>query len=162
MANTFSVPRNFKNKNSIKIDFENVALDRGNSVFYTSSNIDSFLFDEQANGSFILTSDITMLLNQKRLDRASAESILSHFDSLAPQSDALKELRSKLSDNDLLKMIKSRYIQSPSELLAYSEHMLREYNQLGKEAQELIDAQDSVDPTRIMETVEPQKTVEPN
>lgn len=161
MANTFSSPRNFKNKNSIKNDPDNILLDRGNSQFYTPSNIDSFLFDEQANGSFILTSDITMLLNQKRLDRASAESILSHFDSLAPQSDALKELRSKLSDNDLLKMIKSRYIQSPSELLSYSEHMLLEYDQLSREAQELIDAQDPIDPTKIMDP-EPQKTVEPN
>lgn len=156
---TFGAKRNCSKKQSI----ERFGLnDRIHSVFYAPSPVDDFLFEENANGSYNLTSDIQMLLNQKRLDKLTLESLIAHFDTVSQKSDLLRELRSKLSDQDLVKLVKSRYIQTPSELMAYSECLLSEYSRLSREAQELIDAQDSADPTKIMDTVEPQKTVEPN
>ena len=69
--------------------------------------------------------DIYMLFNQMRLvgSGVGADTIKAWLDTLTPKSDALSQLRKKCSDDDLMSVIKSRYIQSPSELLAWSEYL---------------------------------------
>lgn len=97
------------------------------SAFYQPSPIDAMLIQEVDNGdgtvSHRLTSDIHMLFNQKRLDRLSRESLLNHFQQMADTDTSFAALKSKLSDDDLISVVKSRYIQSPSELLAYSRYL---------------------------------------
>lgn len=111
-------------------------LDKGNldlnfSAFYVPTPVDDFTFekvtDPGCDDSITLTSDVAMLFNQQRLDRCSKDSLLEYFNSLSRTSSALSELRSKLSDDQLISIVKSRYIQSPSELLAYSESLVHEY-----------------------------------
>lgn len=111
-------------------------LERGNmdyefSAFYVPSPVDEFSFEKvSVPGSDVsntLTSDITMLFNQQRLDRCSKEALIQYFDSVARTSSDFSALRSKLSDDQLISIVKSRYLQSPSELLAYSESLVREY-----------------------------------
>jgi hypothetical protein len=65
-----------------------------------------------------------MLFNQERLDKMSAEAVVNHFNSLSVRNDSLAKLRAKLSDDELVSIVKSRYIQSPSELLSYSEYLV--------------------------------------
>ena len=97
------------------------------SAFYQPSPIDSMLIHEVDNGdgtvSHRLTSDIYMLFNQKRLDRLSRESLLNHFQQMAETAPSFAALKTKLSDDDLISVVKSRFIQSPSELLAYSRYL---------------------------------------
>lgn len=111
-------------------------LERGNldlnfSAFYVPTPVDEFTFEKVicpgCDESISITSDVAMLFNQQRLDRCSKDLLLDYFDSLSRSSSALSELRSKLNDDQLISIVKSRYIQSPSELLAYSERLVHDY-----------------------------------
>lgn len=112
------------------------------SAFRAPSMIDSFMFQKHksvADGvdSIRVTSDIYMLFNQQRLDRMTREALINHFDNMQVQSPALKTLRSKLSDDQLISLVKSRYIQQPSELLQWSMYL----NSLADEQIQTIAAQ---------------------
>ena len=91
------------------------------SEFREKSPVDEFLIQKTENGgvpSVRLTSDIYMLFNQKRLDRMSLKSLTDYFESLSIKEPEFSALRSKLGDEQLISFVKSRYIQSPSELMS--------------------------------------------
>ena len=91
---------------------------------YKSCVADLFTQEVDENdGSVCITSAVSMLLNQKRLDKMSEAAILQEISEQARFSDALATLRSKCTDEQLISLVKSRYIQSPSELLSWSEHI---------------------------------------
>lgn len=97
------------------------------SEFIEKSPVDQFLSQEiEVNGvpSVRLTSDIYMLFNQQRLDRLSRESLLSHFESMSVNEPKFGDLRAKLGDDQLISFVKSRFIQSPSELMAWSQYLM--------------------------------------
>ncbi len=97
------------------------------SEFRESSPVDQFMFQEievDGKSSIRLTSDIYMLFNQQRLDRMSRESLLSYFDSIQVREPRFTEIRSKLGDEQLMSFVKSRFIQSPSELMAWSQYLM--------------------------------------
>lgn len=97
------------------------------SDFREESPVDQFLRQEiEVNGvpSVRLTSDIYMLFNQRRLDKLSRESLLSHFESMSVNEPKFGDLRAKLGDDQLIKFVKSRFIQSPSELMAWSQYLM--------------------------------------
>lgn len=109
--------------------------------FYVASLVDNFLNESHADGSVTITSDITMLFNQQRLDKMSAQALVSHFDSMQQKNDSLRQLRSKLSDEQLASLVKSRYIQSPSELMAYSTYLVSEMSRLDGDVKQLMQQQ---------------------
>lgn len=97
------------------------------SEFKEETPVDQFLQQEiEVNGvkSIRLTSDIYMLFNQQRLDRLSRESLLSYFESMLVNEPKFGDLRSKLGDDQLISFVKSRFIQSPSELMAWSSYLM--------------------------------------
>lgn len=97
------------------------------SEFRQESPVDQFLFEEfEFDGvkSVRLTSDIYMLFNQQRLDRLSRESLLSHFESMSVNEPKFGDFRAKLGDDQLISFVKSRFIQSPSELMAWSQYLM--------------------------------------
>lgn len=97
------------------------------SEFLENSPVNEFCFERlEVNGNEVvtLTSDIYMLFNQQRLDRMSRERLVAYFDSLSVNEPKMCELRSKLSDDQLCSFVKSRFIQSPSELMAWSQYLM--------------------------------------
>lgn len=86
--------------------------------------------------------DVYLLLNQKRLDKMSLDVFSSYLDSIQDISsgDGLSSIRSNLSDADLLKFVKSRYIQSRTELLAWSQYLTSQAAQLGQDIKEYINS----------------------
>lgn len=97
------------------------------SEFRQESPVDQFLFEElEIDGvkGVRLTSDICMLFNQQRLDRLSRESLLSHFESMSVNEPKFGDLRAKLGDDQLISFVKSRFIQSPSELMAWGQYLM--------------------------------------
>lgn len=112
-------------------NLEKGVMDLEFSAFYVPTPVDEFTFEKVSvpgsDESVTLTSDITMLFNQQRLDRCSRDALIQYFDSMARTSSDFSALRSKLSDDQLMSIVKSRYLQSPSELLAYSESLVHEY-----------------------------------
>lgn len=104
------------------------AVDISHSNLCASPLFEDLLTEENtsANGdvsSVRVCNDISLLFNQQRLESLGREGIEQFLDSLTPKSPSLASLRSKISDADLLKVCKSRYIQSPSELLAWSSYL---------------------------------------
>ena len=97
------------------------------SEFREVSPVDQFMrqeFERDGVKSVRLTSDICMLFNQQRLDRLSRESLLSHFESISVNEPRFGDLRAKLGDDQLISFVKSRFIQSPSELMAWSQYLM--------------------------------------
>ena len=97
------------------------------SEFIEESPVNEFMFQETEHDgvkSVTLTSDIYMLFNQQRLDRMSRERLIAYFDQLSVRDTQMSELRSKLTDDQLCSFVKSRYIQSRSELMAWSQYLM--------------------------------------
>lgn len=98
----------------------------------TLSPVSNFTREVVGNGTknptVYLRSDIYMLFNQQRLDKMTQQALLQHFDTIAQSNSSFSALRSKMSDDQLISFVKSRYIQTPSELLSWSNYLLHEYN----------------------------------
>ena len=74
--------------------------------------------------SIRLTSDIYMLFNQRRLDKLTRTQLVEYFDSLSVSEPKMSELRKKMTDDQLCSFVKSRFIQTPSELMAWSQYLM--------------------------------------
>lgn len=125
------------------------------SEFLENSPVNEFCFERlDKNGTEVvtLTSDIYMLFNQQRLDRMSKDRLLSYFENLSVSEPKMHELRSKLSDEQLCSFVKSRFIQSPSELMAWSQYLMSSQDEMiaaaAAEKQAEQPAPYQVDPTQ--------------
>lgn len=84
------------------------------------------LTQDNGDGSFVYVSDVSLLFNQQRLDRMSLQALQAKFDEQVNAGNiGLSELRKHISDADLQKFIKSRYIQSLSELQQWTNYLAR-------------------------------------
>lgn len=103
------------------------------SEFLENSPVNEFCFERlEVNGNEVvtLTSDIYMLFNQQRLDRMSKDRLLAYFENLSVTDPKMSELRSKLSDDQLCSFVKSRFIQSPSELMTWSQYLMSSQDEM--------------------------------
>lgn len=109
------------------------------------SVVDEFYFDktfnEDGTESFSVVDPIIVLFNQERLNDLGATAAKSFIDSFAKKSDALAELRKKCSDDDLMAMMKSRHLQSPSEILMWCRYMQQNLDTFNSEVQKIVEAQ---------------------
>lgn len=125
------------------------------SEFLEKSPVNEFMFQKieiSGRKSLRVTSDIFMLFNQQRLDRMSKGRLISYFESLSVNEPKLHELRSKLTDDQLCSFVKSRFIQSPSELMAWSQYLMSSQDEMvaaaAAEQQTEQSAPSEVDPTQ--------------
>lgn len=103
------------------------------SEFLENSPVNEFCFERlEVNGEEVvtLTSDIYMLFNQQRLDKMTKDRLLTYFDNLSVNEPKMLELRSKLSDDQLCSFVKSRFIQSPSELMSWSQYLMSSQDEM--------------------------------
>lgn len=103
------------------------------SEFLENSPVNEFCFERlDKNGTEVvtLTSDVYMLFNQQRLDRMTKDRLLAYFENLSVNEPKMRELRSKLSDDQLCSFVKSRFIQSPSELMAWSQYLMSSQDEM--------------------------------
>lgn len=93
--------------------------------------VDVTRHDDGSVASVAFSSDIALLFNQKRLeDCLGRDGLKKFFDDMASRSPALSSLRQKISDDDLAAMCKSRYLQSASEILSWSNYLNENYKNL--------------------------------
>lgn len=125
------------------------------SDFLEKSPVNEFCFERlEVNGNEVvtLTSDIYMLFNQQRLDRMSKDRLLAYFENLSVNDSGMRELRSKLTDDQLCSFVKSRFIQSPSELMSWSQYLMSSQDEViaaaAAEQQTEQPAKYEVDPTQ--------------
>lgn len=99
------------------------------------------LVDDHGDDTFTYLSDVDLLFNQQRLDRMSFAALQQKLDDMTRiQNDGLSELRKNIKDEDLMRFIKSRYIQAPSELRAWFSYLSEQYGTAQEGIRQLIAA----------------------
>lgn len=87
------------------------------------------------------TSDVRLILHTKDLASRAGLSVASKFGQNKQSASQIQQLMDKMSDDDLLATVRSRYIQSPSEIIAWSKELSDYAENLESQAQDLIDAE---------------------
>lgn len=99
--------------------------------------------DTDATHPVRYTSDVRLLLHNKDLAARAGVSVASKFGQSKQSPSQIQQIMDTMSDNDLLATVRSRYIQSPSEILAWSKELTAYAENLESQAQDLIDAETS-------------------
>lgn len=86
------------------------------------------------DGSVVVSSDITLIFNQQRLEnKLTAGELREYIQRYTPNKSVYT---AQLDDDTLLSTLKSRHIQSLSEVRAWAEYCMENYDSLIKEAEE--------------------------
>nr|DAX12084.1 MAG TPA: hypothetical protein [Microviridae sp.] len=86
-----------------------------------------------------IRSDVSMLLHAVDMANKYGQNFVqSMIDLRKPKSSALQEAMDKMSDAQILDTIKSRHLQSPSELIAWSEYLTEQAKSIEQEAERII------------------------
>lgn len=89
------------------------------------------------------TSDVRLILHTKDLASRAGLAVASKFGQSKQSASQIQQIMDKMSDDDLLATVRSRHIQSPSEIIAWSKDLSAYAESLESQAQELIDAENS-------------------
>lgn len=87
------------------------------------------------------TSDVRLILHTKDLASRAGLTIASKFGQSKQTVSQIQQLMDLMSDNDLLSTVRSRYVQSPSEIIAWSKELIARAEALNHEVQILVDAE---------------------
>ncbi len=121
----------------------NVAPD----AFAVAPNFDSTeelrveIYDNEEDCPVRYTSDIRLILHNKDLASRAGVSVASKFGQSKQSSSQIQQIMDKMSDDDLLATVRSRHVQAPSEIIAWSKELSAYAEHLESQAQELIEAE---------------------
>lgn len=87
------------------------------------------------------TSDVRLILHTKDLASRAGIAVASKFGQSKSFSSQIQQIMDQMSDDDLLATVRSRHIQAPSEIIAWSKQLSSYAEELESHAQELIDAE---------------------
>lgn len=136
------------------METQNVLNILANSEFITVRPIDEMRFVIEQNGSVRFVSDATLLLNEQRIINDIGEDNYRNF---------IRELQVNLSspykdcnftDEQLMTEIKSRYVQSPSEVREWVRDMLDQQENISAEAKVELEKMNTSEPEPV-DSVEP-------
>lgn len=86
------------------------------------------------DGSVTISTDISLIFNQQRLEnKLTASELREYIQRYTPNRSVYT---AQLDDETLLSTLKSRHIQSLSEMRAWTEYCMENYDSLIKEAEE--------------------------
>lgn len=86
------------------------------------------------DGSITVSNDISLIFNQQRLEnKLTANELREYIQRYTPNRSVYT---AQLDDDTLLSTLKSRHIQSLSEMRAWAEYCMENYDSLIKEAEE--------------------------
>lgn len=84
------------------------------------------------------TSDVRLILHNKDLASRAGASVASKFGQSKQSPSQIQQIMDKMSDDDLLATVRSRHVQAPSEIIAWSKQLSAYAEQLESRARELI------------------------
>lgn len=130
--------RKLKSLDEIKYSFSSFNIE--NSEVRQPQIIDNFYHEEYIGVTgetySVFHDDIYMLFNQNRLSRIlSPNDLVAYINSLDKSTHTLP----KMTDEQLFQFIKSRHIQSPAELLAWSQYLNDNYSEIISEIEGGVD-----------------------
>lgn len=86
------------------------------------------------DGSMVISSDITLIFNQQRLEnKMTADELREYIQRYTPNKSVYT---ARLDDETLLSTLKSRHIQSLSEMRSWAEYCMENFDSLIKDAEE--------------------------
>lgn len=87
------------------------------------------------------TSDVRLILHTKDLSSRAGLAVASKFGQSKQSPSQIQQIMDTMSDDDLLATVRSRHIQAPSEIIAWSKDLSAYAENLEVQAKELIDAE---------------------
>jgi len=99
------------------------------------------IYDNEEDCPVRYTSDIRLILHTKDLASRAGVAVASKFGQGKQSASQIQRLMDGMSDDDLLATVRSRHVQTPSEILAWSKELSAYAENLEARAQELIDAE---------------------
>jgi hypothetical protein len=85
-----------------------------------------------------IRSDVSMLLHAADMAKKYGSNFVqSMIDMRRPKSSAIQSQMDQMSDDQILDTVKSRHLQSPSELIAWSEYLISQAKDVEQEAERL-------------------------
>ena len=93
----------------------------------------------EENESVRIRSDVSMLLHATDMAKKYGTNFVqSMIDMRRPKSSAIQSQMDQMSDAQILDTVKSRHLQSPSELIAWSEYLVEQAKDIEREAERLV------------------------
>lgn len=135
--------RRFVTRNEVPIMLDKSGISHNNVVYRLDDVTDEFYHEvvhtsDTGDKAYGITDPIRILFAQERINNLGYGAIEAWIDSLSKTTnDPLYELRQKCSDDDLKKIIKSRHIQQPCEVVAWARMCEADMQQFNSELQAL-------------------------
>lgn len=101
------------------------------------------IYDTEEDCPVRYTSDIRLILHTKDLASRAGLAVVSKFGQSKQSSSQIQQIMDTMSDDDLLATVRSRHVQAPSEIIAWSKDLSAYAENLEAQAQELIDVENA-------------------
>lgn len=101
------------------------------------------VYDDEESCPVRYTSDVRLLLHAKDLASRAGLAVASKFGQSNRSPSQIQRIMDTMSDDDLLATVRSRHIQAPSEIIAWSKELSAYAERLESQAQELLDAENA-------------------
>lgn len=98
------------------------------------------IYDNEESCPIRYTSDVRLLLHAKDLASRAGIEVASKFGQNNRSASQIQQIMDTMSDDDLLSTVRSRHIQAPSEIIAWSKELSAYAENLESQAQELINS----------------------
>lgn len=111
----------------------------------------------EENEAVRIRSDVSMLLHAADMAKKYGPGFVqSMIHMRRPKSSSIQSQMDQMSDDQILDTIKSRHLQSPSELLAWSEYLIDQAKSIEDEASRIALEKESVESSSDQVSSEPQ------
>ena len=87
------------------------------------------------------SSDVRLILHTKDLASRAGLAVASKFGQSKQTVSQIQQLMDLMPDDDLLSTVRSRYVQSPSEIIAWSKELIARAESLSHKAQILVETE---------------------
>lgn len=106
------------------------------------------------NEAVRIRSDVSMLLHAADMAKKYGSGFVqSMVDMRRPKSSSIQSQMDQMTDAQILDTIKSRHLQSPSELIAWSEYLMEQAKDIEQEVERIaLEKQASVEESSVSET----------
>lgn len=101
------------------------------------------IYDNEDSCPVRYTSDVRLILHTKDLASRAGLAVASKFGQSKQSASQIQQIMDKMSDDDLLATVRSRHIQAPSEIIAWSKELSAYAESLESQAQDLIDVENA-------------------
>lgn len=99
------------------------------------------IYDNEEGCPVRYTSDVRLILHTKDLASRAGLAIASKFGQSRQSASQIQQIMDTMSDDDLLATVRSRHVQAPSEIIAWSKELSAYAENLEAQAQDLIAAE---------------------